>query len=860
MESPSPLAQHKKHELPTQGHSKKAIPDFGQPLTGTLFSKKFPPNLNQNVPSSDNINSISELTSTSENPVPEARTHYNRFTIVTSDGAVSQVGCKKKLLNEDSKTPSELPLSSGSNQKPFGVDISKLLDNLNSDKTAPRDHIVSTCTSTDNTVQTSTRHSLWTEKYRAKRFTDLVGDERTHRHVMHWLKEWEEIVFPSNHRATAKPGAERDGHERKKILLLHGPPGLGKTTLAHVAARQAGYEPLEINASDERSGEIVKGKIKDMVTIEGVKSCGLRSGKTQSLVVRPVCVVIDEIDGVTGGATGGGEAGFIKALVDLIMADKRALDPQTKGNSKGRKKKPFKLLRPIIAVCNDLYAPSLKPLRPLAEVVQMRVPPKRLIEERLEWILEKEGFLTEDGAIRKMVEFSSGSSGGQPGDMRGALISAQWICTKLGQLSISPKRRTLLTRKFVEDEFGGANVARGDGKRSSGGRLGIKHAVEAVFHKAKNSPSLGSSTIQTSGEKIQELVESLGEFDRITMDCFATYASRDFHDDSIMSKPDAAYEWLWFSDILSSRVFNDQYYELAAYLSYPIVAFHSLFASSSWRTPDGENTFVEMPAFTGPGAEWEAREVTKGNVSIIQSIHTAIASIRLSQTFKSPSLIVTELVPYVNTMLCPRINPVIVGGSSYGVASVRKDSEKRILGRAVNAMEATGIRFDKIKIEMGSAEVTGTGWAYRMEPPVDSMSMYSTYTGAEHVPVRYAVRQVLDHECRKMRLIREKTMREARMGDFTPGYVEIAVKQAPNNTTRKPDRSIQISGSKVKRDFFGRVIAESQIEHQQGTSRKRRRVEETMYTDKDVWVSFHEGFSNAVRKGIRLTELMDGLK
>lgn len=38
------------------------------------------------------------------------------------------------------------------------------------------------------------------------------------------------------------------GRPDKKILLIHGHPGLGKTTLAHIVAQTAGYSVVEINA------------------------------------------------------------------------------------------------------------------------------------------------------------------------------------------------------------------------------------------------------------------------------------------------------------------------------------------------------------------------------------------------------------------------------------------------------------------------------------------------------------------------------------------------------------------------------------------------------------------------------------
>ncbi|TGZ77230.1 P-loop containing nucleoside triphosphate hydrolase protein [Ascodesmis nigricans] len=684
------------------------------------------------------------------------------------------------------------------------------------------------------------KKTLWTEKYRAKRFTDLVGDERTHRHVLHWLKCWEAQVFGS---VTSKRPNPEGSVEHKKVLLLHGPPGLGKTTLAHVAARQAGYRAVEINASDDRSSGVVKGKIKDILSTEGIQSCGVGSGAKNTVDHRPLCLVIDEIDGVVGGQDGG----FIQALIGLINADEVTRKHSGKRTRRGRKN-DFRLCRPIVAVCNDLYAPALKPLRQVAEIVQMRPPPRGLVEERLESIFAREGLTTGNGAVRRLIELSShGSSSGQAGDIRGALINAQWISARLRSANA---QTPCLTRQIVEEELGGKTVGKGDGKSSNKGSLSIRDAVDTIFRLDKNAGGSALPMRTASARRVQDLVEALGEFDKITADCFASYPTRHYNDDFRLSKPNMAYEWLYFADLLSSR----QAHELAHYLCQPVVAFHHLFASPTASAAFDKDATEDPPPFSGMNADWEAREMTKHHHSVIQTLHSSLDSIRLSQTFKSPASISTELAPYLNMMISPNISPVVIRGKDgLSVSSVRRDSEKALVSRAVEAMTATGVRFEKVRVEAVS-DGHNPSWAYRMDPSVDSLSMYPCWKGesAARQPVRYAVRQVLEQEWQKSKILRDQAAREARMGALSQLAPEQAVTTTPTVQAAKPSRSDK------KRDFFGRIIEEAGSDQAQTSAQKRRRVGSDK-TTQSVWISFHEGYSNAVRKPIRLSEILEGL-
>jgi len=53
-----------------------------------------------------------------------------------------------------------------------------------------------------------------------------------------------------------KPG--KNGMNIFRGMMITGPPGIGKTTSAHLCAKLAGFTPIELNASDARSKKLVE--------------------------------------------------------------------------------------------------------------------------------------------------------------------------------------------------------------------------------------------------------------------------------------------------------------------------------------------------------------------------------------------------------------------------------------------------------------------------------------------------------------------------------------------------------------------------------------------------------------------------
>jgi replication factor C large subunit len=198
---------------------------------------------------------------------------------------------------------------------------------------------------------------MWSEKHRPKKIADMVGNEEARSSFVDWMLKW-------------KKGA--------KPMLLIGPPGIGKTTLAQLAAKEFGYDLIGLNASDVRN----KANIEELLTP--------LLGNT-SLLGKPM-IFVDEVDGIHGRADFGGAEALLKILKEPTI--------------------------PIILAANSDQSDKMKNIKKATKPIYLKPLPPRLLGLYLDKVLKEEGAELSPGSKIKIIVESRG-------DIRSLLNMAQ---------------------------------------------------------------------------------------------------------------------------------------------------------------------------------------------------------------------------------------------------------------------------------------------------------------------------------------------------------------------------------------------------------------------------------------------------
>lgn len=221
----------------------------------------------------------------------------------------------------------------------------------------------------------------WTEKYRPKRLSDIVGNRDAIRQLREWADEWTE------------------GRPKKyPAVILAGKPGVGKTSAALALANEYGWDVVEMNASDVRSEERIKEiALKGALTLGFSPTGDVRRYREGGRKL----IVLDEADNLYEGPGKAVDRGGKAAIIETIRRTQQ----------------------PIVLIVNDLYGligGKGGALQSLCRVIKFRALNYRQVALVLKKICAAEGIKADREVLEAIARHAEG-------DVRAAIRDLQTV-------------------------------------------------------------------------------------------------------------------------------------------------------------------------------------------------------------------------------------------------------------------------------------------------------------------------------------------------------------------------------------------------------------------------------------------------